>query len=423
MDSYFNELESTLLDNGIRYDDQVDSENPSYDALKTEPLSTLGLANFPYQTDQFQDASRATYGHGRDGRPVLTLTTDEPASVGYDYGSDHSATLESAYDSAYPSSSQNWTFPTYNQTNSYNIPASDPESPYTPSSADSFQPTYTPPTNTNTRYLNVPTRKRSGSESDVYSSGSNSVPSIHVASSMDECGLSRNSHSSGELSSSFSFSPSSNHQSLSVREGGMQGHRRWRSLHETGSSHLSPTSPDDASNFLSPTYRPSRSHSRSSSVCSNRSRRSTPYTSPMSSPNLDNYDDLPQDVMFAMENLTPSSPGAGPSNGHGLSLPYTTDLNPPPIVKAQVSTPAITEAAMSRRQNPARWQCEFCNSSFTRRNNLIGHQTAHRGEKPHACDKCDKAFARPSDLNRHRKNVHEKRGAASGSGSGGRSPL
>ncbi|KAL8292146.1 hypothetical protein RQP46_001612 [Phenoliferia psychrophenolica] len=69
------------------------------------------------------------------------------------------------------------------------------------------------------------------------------------------------------------------------------------------------------------------------------------------------------------------------------------------------TTPATIEAAQ-RRRNPnvaARFVCELCGETFTRRYNLRGHQRAHRNEKPYACsyEGCEKAFARAHDCKRH----------------------
>ncbi|EPQ50929.1 hypothetical protein GLOTRDRAFT_5637, partial [Gloeophyllum trabeum ATCC 11539] len=56
-------------------------------------------------------------------------------------------------------------------------------------------------------------------------------------------------------------------------------------------------------------------------------------------------------------------------------------------------------------------KCAVCGSTFTRKANLDGHLTAHKGEKPYPCDvgTCSKAFARLNDLKRHKK-IHEKEG-------------
>ncbi|TFK48897.1 hypothetical protein OE88DRAFT_1618170, partial [Heliocybe sulcata] len=53
--------------------------------------------------------------------------------------------------------------------------------------------------------------------------------------------------------------------------------------------------------------------------------------------------------------------------------------------------------------------CDICGSDFTRKANLIGHITAHKGERPFKCEShgCAKAFARLNDLKRHQK-IHDK---------------
>ncbi|EGG10506.1 uncharacterized protein MELLADRAFT_93501 [Melampsora larici-populina 98AG31] len=71
------------------------------------------------------------------------------------------------------------------------------------------------------------------------------------------------------------------------------------------------------------------------------------------------------------------------------------------------TTPATKAAANKRRKegNEARYLCEMCGESFTRRYNLRGHQRAHKGEKPFACEfpGCTSSFARAHDQKRHYK--------------------
>ncbi|ORY87416.1 hypothetical protein BCR35DRAFT_38152 [Leucosporidium creatinivorum] len=75
------------------------------------------------------------------------------------------------------------------------------------------------------------------------------------------------------------------------------------------------------------------------------------------------------------------------------------------VSTASKTTQATIEAAM-RRRNPgttAKFACDLCGETFTRRYNLKGHQRAHRNEKPFACsyEGCGKAFARAHDCKRH----------------------
>ncbi|KZT23096.1 hypothetical protein NEOLEDRAFT_1070144 [Neolentinus lepideus HHB14362 ss-1] len=80
-----------------------------------------------------------------------------------------------------------------------------------------------------------------------------------------------------------------------------------------------------------------------------------------------------------------------------------------PVIKSKVATSAIEQASQLRRKNPAKWLCETCGSTFTRRNNLKGHTTSHKGERPYRCQfpRCDRSFARASDRKRHTKTVHK----------------
>ena len=69
------------------------------------------------------------------------------------------------------------------------------------------------------------------------------------------------------------------------------------------------------------------------------------------------------------------------------------------------TTRATIDAAQRRRNANAvaKFVCELCGETFTRRYNLRGHQRAHKGEKPYQCsyDGCDKvredrcSFSRP----------------------------
>ncbi|GAA6005616.1 uncharacterized protein JCM10292_006715 [Rhodotorula paludigena] len=73
--------------------------------------------------------------------------------------------------------------------------------------------------------------------------------------------------------------------------------------------------------------------------------------------------------------------------------------------KESKTTQATIDAAKKRRNANAvaKFVCELCGETFTRRYNLRGHQRAHKGEKPYKCgyDGCDKSFARAHDCKRH----------------------
>ncbi|GAA5889352.1 hypothetical protein JCM5296_006337 [Sporobolomyces johnsonii] len=75
------------------------------------------------------------------------------------------------------------------------------------------------------------------------------------------------------------------------------------------------------------------------------------------------------------------------------------------FTKESKTTQATIEAAKRRRNANAvaKFVCELCGETFTRRYNLRGHQRAHAGEKPYKCsyEGCDKAFARAHDCKRH----------------------
>lgn len=79
----------------------------------------------------------------------------------------------------------------------------------------------------------------------------------------------------------------------------------------------------------------------------------------------------------------------------------------PPIEYRSRTTAATKAAAVKRRKEgvAARYICEMCGETFTRRYNLRGHQRAHKGEKPFACGfpGCTSRFARAHDQKRHYK--------------------
>ncbi|KAK4051324.1 hypothetical protein OIV83_002808 [Microbotryomycetes sp. JL201] len=95
---------------------------------------------------------------------------------------------------------------------------------------------------------------------------------------------------------------------------------------------------------------------------------------------------------------------AGSGSGLSPRPPVKSRRNQAPTRESK-TTQATIDAAM-RRRNPgtnAKFVCDLCGETFTRRYNLKGHLRAHRNEKPFICsyDGCDKAFARSHDCKRH----------------------
>lgn len=68
-----------------------------------------------------------------------------------------------------------------------------------------------------------------------------------------------------------------------------------------------------------------------------------------------------------------------------------------------------------RRRPPQTWLCATCGKTFTCRSRLRTHEVIHSGVKPHRCSLCSKAYMRTSDLEHHRRMVHQE-GAEEGAG-------
>lgn len=54
------------------------------------------------------------------------------------------------------------------------------------------------------------------------------------------------------------------------------------------------------------------------------------------------------------------------------------------------------------------FQCKECGRSFSGGTNLKHHMTAHTGQKPFACDLCDKSFTQLHCLKRHKYDKHHQ---------------
>lgn len=94
----------------------------------------------------------------------------------------------------------------------------------------------------------------------------------------------------------------------------------------------------------------------------------------------------------------------GHQNADGSPLQHDGD-DDDEYSRESKTTRATIDAAQRRRNANAvaKFVCELCGETFTRRYNLRGHQRAHKGEKPYQCsyDGCDKSFARAHDCKRH----------------------
>ncbi|KAI3607473.1 hypothetical protein WG66_004985 [Moniliophthora roreri] len=101
---------------------------------------------------------------------------------------------------------------------------------------------------------------------------------------------------------------------------------------------------------------------------------------------------------------------AGTSEGSSSCLrsmqPDLEPSSPASRFRLQVGRPAATQASKMLRKKKPLYFCPFsgCTSSgFTEKHNLEYHCKAHRGIKPHVCEKCNKGFGSKGDLRRHQR--------------------
>lgn len=51
--------------------------------------------------------------------------------------------------------------------------------------------------------------------------------------------------------------------------------------------------------------------------------------------------------------------------------------------------------------------CKVCGKNLSSFKRLKSHWNTHTGERPYACDRCNKSFTSSSDLSKHEKDAHK----------------
>ncbi|XP_066258412.1 uncharacterized protein [Euwallacea similis] len=85
-----------------------------------------------------------------------------------------------------------------------------------------------------------------------------------------------------------------------------------------------------------------------------------------------------------------------------VNLTSTTTSPPSPYVPMSAEARRRTKWALKQRK----YKCLLCPASFKRASHLSRHQLVHTGERPFACNHCDKAFSRHDKLKHHIRKTH-----------------
>ena len=72
----------------------------------------------------------------------------------------------------------------------------------------------------------------------------------------------------------------------------------------------------------------------------------------------------------------------------------------------KVANPMLLRNHLKSHEAP-QFKCSFCSKMFKRRIGLVGHERAHKGEKPFPCSLCSGAFTTKRSLGQHMKGAHK----------------
>lgn len=92
------------------------------------------------------------------------------------------------------------------------------------------------------------------------------------------------------------------------------------------------------------------------------------------------------------------------SNGDDTIIPDNPNLNQADVgQQSQENKRKKPTAQKDKSELPQTFQCDVCGRVLRCHGNLTQHMRRHTGERPFACDLCEKKFTRAEHLNMHRR--------------------